>query len=121
MQSSFSGEVGPLIGQLVKDLPEPPRLKATIDDYVRQVPRVPRRVVEEEFKLRYHFGGYHVLTVRTADGLAVIAAGRAGTGELRAALDSLRPEQRRNSVSQTVEPWEEADFVPEENGSGTET
>jgi hypothetical protein len=103
--------------QLIKDLPEPPRLKATIDDYVRGSRHLSRQVVAEEFKLRYHFGGHTVLSLRTAEGLGVIFAGRAGDPNFRAALDSLTPEQHRLAVTRVVEPWEEADFIPEDSGS----
>ncbi len=54
--------------------------------------------VEEDLKLQFYFGGKCINYVRGAEGLVVLAAGRAGTSDYQQQLDAIPAHLRPNLI-----------------------
>jgi hypothetical protein len=95
---------------VLKDLEIPPALAEAIEEACKQFgfrSLRDRLYIEEELKLQYYYGGQDVACIQTPHGRAVVAAGSAGSGELREALQHLGPAERRSVSTLFPEPWDD--------------
>jgi len=93
---------------LLDELPTPPELQHAAEAYcTREGIRRKRhkRWVEQQLKLQFYYGGQNVVCVDTREGRRIIAHGTPGSGELRAALERLGPQERARAVVIPVESW----------------
>lgn len=93
---------------VLDDLPTPPQLRHAAEAYCKREGirrKRHKRWVEQQFKLRFYYGGQNVICVDTPEGRRIIAHGIPGRGELRSVLERLPPQQRAKAVIIPVESW----------------
>lgn len=93
----------------VRDLPTPPEVQERID---RKCKRLSlgrgkyRRMVEEELKLSYYFGGRWIAVLRTPDGPIVVAVTNdLASDSFTAQLACLGPVEQRERVLDLPSAW----------------
>jgi hypothetical protein len=97
----------PQVPVLVRDLPLPPEVAARLDAYCKKA-RIrrasERQVLEEEYKIQYHFDGLSVANLRTPEGAKIISAGDVESEEFWRPLEALSREERCRTLVYTPHP-----------------
>src|ERR1700733_10882604 len=88
----------------VLELPTPPELAKEIKDYCHEHgiwDRKGVRMIEEELKLQYHFGGKHVACLVRNHEVIIVAVGDYQSEEYKSQLARLSPKDRRSITQYT--------------------
>jgi hypothetical protein len=93
----------------VADLPLPPEVAASLDKHSRTCGFTAREcaMVEDDFKLRYHYAGHFIMATAGPSGLLIHAIDLENPDEVRELSDRLNAQGHRHVLCLFPTPWDD--------------